>query len=106
MEKLPDEFKNTSISVGTLKPDHLLENFFSFIEDLFPQKAADFKEEFNIKDTYSWEEYYKNSRVEAEAFLETIYDFLNEVAPEGYYFGCHPGNGSDIGFWEEVEIYL
>lgn len=32
--------------------------------------------------------------------LEMLLDTLNELAPEGYYFGAHPGNSSDFGFWE------
>ena len=28
---------------------------------------------------------------------------LNDLAPEGWYFGPHPGDGSDFGFWQEIE---
>jgi len=35
--------------------------------------------------------------------LESMYDALNELCPDNYYFGAHPGDGSDIGFWEVEE---
>lgn len=31
--------------------------------------------------------------------LEMLFDILNDVAPEGTYFGAHEGDGSDFGFW-------
>lgn len=34
--------------------------------------------------------------------MDWVFDLetrLNEIAPEGWYFGCHPHNGSDYGYW-------
>lgn len=33
--------------------------------------------------------------------LEWLFNELNALAPEGTYFGAHPGDGSDFGFWPE-----
>ena len=36
---------------------------------------------------------------DAQALLEDLTELLDEIAPEGHYFGAHPGDGSDFGFW-------
>ena len=40
---------------------------------------------------------------EASHDLADLSDALNEHAPEGFYFGAHPGDGSDLGFWAHDE---
>ncbi len=35
----------------------------------------------------------------ADYALETLTDLLDAYAPPGHYFGTHPGDGSDFGFW-------
>lgn len=36
---------------------------------------------------------------EATEECNDLQDVLNEYAPAGHYFGTHPGDGSDFGFW-------
>lgn len=33
---------------------------------------------------------------------EDLMDFLNRIAPSGWYFGSHEGDGSDYGFWRGI----
>lgn len=35
----------------------------------------------------------------ANALIEDLTDALDELAPEGWYFGNHPDDGADLGFW-------
>lgn len=32
---------------------------------------------------------------------EDIWLAMQDIAPDGFYFGSHPGDGSDFGFWSD-----
>lgn len=40
---------------------------------------------------------------DAQDLLSDLIDSLDEVAPEGMYFGANVGNSSDFGFWSIEE---
>lgn len=42
---------------------------------------------------------------DAYELLDALFDELDRLAPAGHYFGAHPGDGSDFGYWlvEEIE---
>lgn len=102
--KLDDKFKNRSISVGTLNNAHLLETFMEFILETYPEKADELIKEYNIPEDKTFEKFAEeNHLLTAELVNEDIYYFLNDVAPEGCYFGSLEGDGADIGFWEILE---
>ena len=41
---------------------------------------------------------------EGQDWLESAYAGIQNLLPDGYYIGAHPGDGADIGIWQdEVE---
>ena len=78
-----------SISWGTLKTEDLIDSFFSELEMLDPEKYREV-----------WEEY----EGMLSMFLnETLWDVMEEYAPEDCYFGANEGDGADFGYWKIME---
>lgn len=87
-----DTLKDQTIIHGTSRCEDLYPAFRSLLLLLDPEKASGYSESLDTIEEYNWG---------AEVFSLT--DDLDVLAPDGYYFGSHPGDGSDYGFWKQEE---
>lgn len=89
-----DDLKDRSVSHGTLRSIDLIPEFLGVLQqyakdryDAYVKANPEVLDLDGMDDeTLSW-------------VVDELIDELNAVAPEGTYFGSHPGDGSDFGFW-------
>lgn len=106
--------ENTSISHATLRSEDLLPAFLFAIEEHNTPAAQRFNSELielgfghsmcgvcGMGNREEWPEGFDDDI--ASEIIADMMDALNDVAPNGYYFGAHPGDGSDFGFWQIEE---
>jgi hypothetical protein len=81
-----------SISSGTMRPDDLIPVFADELSRL--NTAGEYAA--LIAEAEAIEDYGAET---AEFVLEDLFDVLDGFAPDYCYFGAHPGDGADYGFW-------
>ena len=98
--------KNESISHGTLRTQDLIPAFLDALKTVAPHAHEQFMLlpfgpiPAHVRDEGDESDWWVSE--EAQDLLSSLFDALDEHAPEGCYFGAHPGNGSDFGFWEHA----
>jgi hypothetical protein len=102
LEELRDIQKvQCSISHGTMRPQDvlpaLLDTLAEHDKDAYTQYLHIIPAHASEDDGAAW------WIEEAPDHVEALFDALNDCAPEGLYFGAHPGDGSDYGFWLSEE---
>ena len=110
------KLENTSISHATLRSKDLLPAFLFALEDYNPKAAHRFNSELielgfghsmcgvcGMGNRADWPEGFDDDM--ASEIIADMMDALNDVAPVGFYFGAHPGDGSDFGFWHIESAY-
>ena len=93
---------NTTFSHGTFRPQDLVPVMLDLLRTVAPAHYDELTvAPFSIPPAYAQEDYDSDWWTSSSCayFVEELFDALDEHAPYGYYFGSHPGDGSDFGYW-------
>lgn len=89
-----------SVSHGTMRPEDLIPCFISILRE-FGSKHIQRKLDL-IEESMGCPGYFDGDGASID-LNESLFEWMNDIAPEGYYFGSHPGDGSDYGYWPDTE---
>lgn len=87
-----------TVSWGTMRLQDLIPSFIQALEHFSYRKAKRFSREVPLE---AWEDdshpFWTSE--DAHWLVDNLFCALDEYAPDRHYFGAHPGDGSDFGFW-------
>lgn len=87
-----------SISTGTMRSEDLIPTFLTELGYMKPLKREHAKLIGEIEKRMESADYYESGDAETD-LNEDLFDALGEYAADYFYFGSHPGDGADYGFW-------
>lgn len=82
-ERLPEIYGNKSFSIGAYSVDKLFEDIEKFVPKQLVKKFTSSK----------------NTTERNIILISEIIPYIDSIAPVGYYFGQHPNDESNFGFW-------
>lgn len=85
-----------SVSHGTMREEDLVPAFESVLRQ---NKVKLPKRPIAVAKMVNGRRLSEREREQVSYYLEDLFDSLNEIAPEGCYFGANEGDGADYGFW-------
>ena len=92
-----------TISWGTLRNQDLIPSFMDVLLDHDLSTAHALQKEYReVFQNIDNDEFMATSE-DATYLVEALFEALNEIAPPFHYFGATDGDGSDFGFWADVD---
>jgi hypothetical protein len=103
--KLGSEYKQRAISQNTtLNVVELIEDCLNFLNtlalDQYSAKKLE-KTEHKLREIKTIKNSDKIYKCQKEILFLDILDILEDISPEGCYFGTHPQDFGLIGFWDK-----
>jgi hypothetical protein len=98
-----------SISSGTMRTEDLLSSFADELENCFRLNLCDLdKEPLHYRERLQrlmWDarEVTNFDSEKTSDIVDELFEALNAFAPPYCYFGAHPGDGADYGFWPDMD---
>jgi hypothetical protein len=96
-EQLAKRHEPGSISHGTLLPEDLGSAMVNVAAECAPEWLKALSADYEIDLECAPAEFWRSDN--GVWALDDLYDMMQSFAPPGHAFGCHPGDGSDCGFW-------
>jgi hypothetical protein len=101
------QFSLGSVSSGTMITEDVFDSCIYALQQLNKKRARAIQREWNNveKDCpdHAGDDCANCDEARSEILNETLWNALNEYAAPYTYFGAHPGDGSDYGFWIDFD---
>ena len=112
---LDKTYQGVSLSQGTMLERDLVPTFLRFLSKIEGKEILSYVEQLSLENKAAllcWlvgvdvDLATPQAQDEMSWFLwEVLVEALNDIAPEGCYFGSHPGDGADYGFWPNEDLW-
>ena len=97
MSKTKTTYPMGSVSSGTMRAEDLIPEFLSELRSHRPLSRAHRAVAREIEKRMSKRGYFAGE--DADYDLQELFEVLDTYAGPYFYFGAHPGDGSDYGYW-------
>lgn len=92
-----EALKDKVVSDGTLKPEDLIPKFLNALKHDEAAHSKFLKDNPEILEIQSWDDVDDETK---SMLVDELTDALNDIAPDGYFFGASDGDGACFGFWK------
>jgi hypothetical protein len=92
-----EALKDKVVSDGTLKPEDLIPKFLNALKHDETAHSKFLKDYPEILEIQSWDDVDDETK---SMLVDELTDALNDIAPDGYFFGASDGDGACFGFWK------